>query len=309
MRFLVTGGAGFIGRALCGALLRAGHEVSVLDDMSSVNAQPVLPGVRLVRGDICDPIALRQSLTGVAGVFHLAAVSSVVACAGAPEQAARTNLGGTEAVIAAAGHLPLVFTSSAAVYGEAGAIPVTEDLTPQPISAYAEQKLAAETALADLGRHGRVMVLRPFNVFGPGQSTRSAYGGVLTLFAERALAGRALRVDGDGGQLRDFIHVQDVALGLIAAMDQCRNAPAPLYDRLNLCSGQGVRILDLARMVQRLAGSDLPLSFGPARPGDIRHSLGDPGRAARRLGFRPQIGLEDGLRDLLTPRPLALAGR
>lgn len=283
----------------------------MLDDLSSGDPSGLPPGVDLIRGDICDRAAVERALAGVNGVFHLAAVASVEMCARNPEEARRTNLDGTDLLLKAAGGLPFVFTSSAAVYGEQAALPVGEDATPAPMSSYAADKLGSEGHLrmAARERGARCVALRPFNIFGPGQAPRSPYTGVLTRFVESASMGLPLNVNGDGGQTRDFVHVNDVARALRAAMRVAEAADPGHFAALNICSGRGISILDLARLVTRLANSRAPISFGPARPGDIRHSTGDPQRAEDTIGFRVEIPFEEGIAEMLARRAARIAAR
>lgn len=305
-RLLVTGGCGFIGRHLCAALAARGEALTVLDDLSTGSADALPRGTRLIEGDICDPSAIARALEGAEAVLHLAAISSVEACTARRAETGRVNLGGTRALLAQSAVRPVVFTSSAAIYGDQTVSPVPETAMPRPLSPYAEDKLASEGLLAASG--APAIALRPFNVYGPGQPPGSPYSGVITRFAERAAAGHALRVNGDGLQTRDFIHVRDVARGLVLALDRARAAPPGQFEALNLCSGRALTILDLARLVASRTGSPVTPLHGPARPGDIRHSCGDPARARARLGFAAEIDIATGLADLL-PSPKERVGK
>lgn len=304
-RYLVTGGCGFIGRHLCAALVAEGHRVTVLDNLSSGEARALPPGARLVRGDIRRPQDLAEAMSGCDGVFHLAAVSSIVACAEDRPATRSVNVDGTAAVLDASAARPLVFVSSAAVYGEQTIMPIPESALLRPISPYAEDKLAAEALVRSAAQTGGTMILRPFNVFGPGQVTGSPYSGVITRFAEAARAGQALTVNGDGGQTRDFIHVADVAWAMVLAMRQAETAIG--IDVVNLCRGETVTVLELALLIGQLAGSTAPVRSGPPRSGDIRDSRGDPARARALLGFEAQITLAQGLADLLHTDGAAVA--
>ena len=307
VRFLVTGGAGFIGRALCARLAEAGAALTVLDDLSTGCTEGLPRGTRLIRADIRDGAALQAGLEGASGVFHLAAVSSVVACQREPTATRGVNLGGLEALLARCGAVPVVYTSTAAVYGEQDVLPIPETAAPGPISPYAAQKLAGEQALIEAAaRGGRGVCLRLFNVYGPGQSLDAPYAGVVTRFLTAALAGAALRIDGGGTQVRDLIHIGDVTGGLMAAMDVARAGAAGLSLTLNICSGRAVTVRDLARAAMAAAGRDVPLRHGPRRDGDIARSLGDPALARDVLRFAARTPLEDGMADLahhLAERP------
>ncbi len=308
---LVTGGAGFIGRLLCQRLLQAGHRVTVLDDLSTGDAKALPAVVNLVTADICDRVALRSALKGVDGVFHLAAVSSVEACLAEPAASSRTNLQGTVTLIEEATGLPLVYASSAAVYGDQKDLPITESATPDPISPYAVDKLASERhlALAASLHDERMVALRLFNVYGPGQPADSPYAGVIARFAARALAGLPLTIQGDGSQTRDFVHVTDVVAALVAGMARAQSGPTGQFTCANVCSGRPISVLDLAQSLSTLADQRAPIVFAGPRPGDIRHSIGDPAHAREVLGIRSVQGFEHGLRDVLShleTQPVAL---
>lgn len=293
---LVTGGAGFIGHHLCHHLVAQGHQVRVLDDLSSGSRAALPDGVALIQADICDAEALDAAMTGMAGVFHLAAVSSVEACSQDRSGTRRINLGGTQAVVRAASARPVVFTSSAAVYGDQSQMPVSETAEPRPISPYAEDKLASEVCLRESG--GPALAVRPFNVYGPGQQAASPYSGVISRFVARAQSRQALRINGTGSQTRDFIHVSDVARGLGLAMEHLLQAPKG-FEVVNLCGGRAISILDLAQTILEVSRSEMPLIFAETRLGDIQHSRGDAHRASEVLGFRAEVKLSDGLTTLL----------
>lgn len=307
-RFLVTGGAGFIGRALCARLAEAGAALTVLDDLSTGREDGLPRGTRLIRADIRDRAALEAALEEASGVFHLAAVSSVVACQRAPATTRAVNLGGIKALLARCGAVPVVYTSTAAVYGEQDILPIPETATPAPISPYARQKLAGERALIEAAaRGGRGVCLRLFNVYGPGQSLDAPYAGVITRFLTAALAGAALRIDGGGTQVRDLVHIDDVTGALMAAMDVARAGASGLSLTLNICSGRPVTVLDLARSAMTATGREVPLRHDARRAGDIARSLGDPALAREVLRFAAGTRLEEGMADLA--RHLAGHGR
>ena len=277
----------------------------MLDNLSSGDPANLPDTAELVTGDICDRRAVDRALRGVTGVFHLAAISSVELCTNHRAEASRTNLQGTVTLLEATGNLPVVFTSSAAVYGEQEELPVHEESVPAPISSYAIDKLGSERHMkeaADLWG-ARCIAVRPFNIFGPGQAANSPYSGVLTRFVDGARNGASLTVNGDGGQTRDFIHVNEVGVALAAAMKVAISAEPGFFSILNICSGSGISILDLARLVNRVAGSQAPITFGPTRLGDIRHSTGDPQRAEDVIGFRAAMSLDTGIAEMLRQRP------
>ncbi len=301
-RFLVTGGAGFIGSHLTDALLAAGHAVRVVDDLSTGKRLNLDPRAEFIQGDIADDALMRSVMTGMTGCFHLAAIASVARCTEEWVTTSRTNIGGTIAVMDAArlaGGVPVVYASSAAVYGDQPVQPIHEELRLQPRSSYGADKLAAELhASAAFVVHRLPSVgFRFFNVYGPRQDPSSPYSGVISIFAGRLAARQPITVHGDGGQTRDFIAVSDIVRFLLAGMARIRQTPAALV--LNACTGHATSILQLAELLVRLLGSNTPIGWGPARDGDIRESLGDPRHAAEVLGVTARTGLEDGLRVLL----------
>lgn len=300
--WLVTGGAGFIGGHLLEALLARGDRVVVLDDLSTGRPENLPPGADLVRGDILDAGLVARCLRGARGVFHLAATVSVERCVRDLLPAHRTNLQGALTVLdaaRAAGHLPVVLASSAAVYGDQGDRPCSEDCLPAPISPYGADKLGAEHhARAFFAIHRLPSVaLRFFNVYGPRQDPRSPYAGVISRFADNVAQGRPHALNGDGLQTRDFVYVGDVVRALLAAQDLL--ARAPQAHVANVCTGRSVSLLDLAAALDRLRGVATPLEHRPSRPGDIRHSLGSPERMASLLGCRAETPLDEGLARIL----------
>ena len=300
--YLVTGGAGFIGSHLCDLLQQAGHRVRVLDDLSTGKLENLDPRFELVVADVADTAAVRRAARGVAGVFHLAAVASVARSNEDWCGTHRTNAAGTVAVLDAAracGRVPVVYASSAAVYGDQGAGAISEAARTAPTTAYGADKLAGELhAAVGFGIHGVPSIgFRFFNVYGPRQDPASPYSGVISIFAERIAAGRPIALHGDGGQTRDFVHVLDVVRHLAAAMELLRRKPQASV--LNVCTGRGTSIADLAGTIGRVAGRPVDVDRAAARPGDIRSSLGDPRSASAMLGIQASMRLEDGLRSTL----------
>jgi UDP-glucose 4-epimerase len=297
--WLITGGAGFIGSHLAEALLAGGQQVRVLDDLSSGDAANLPAGVELIRGSVTDAAAVATAMAGVTGCYHLAAIASVERANADWAGVHRVNLGGTVTVFEAAAqaHARVVYASSAAVYGRATTLPVDEDQPTRPLSPYGADKLGCELhAAAGAEVHGLDAVgLRFFNVYGPRQDPRSPYAGVIARFIGRAQAGLALTVNGDGGQIRDFVHVDDAVAALLRAMATGRAGAAVA----NIATGRPTSILDLARTINRLAGSTLAVEHGTARPGDIRESLGTTARAEAAFGFTARVRVEDGLRRLM----------
>lgn len=294
-RVLVTGGCGFIGSHLCAALRADGDAVVVLDNLSSGKVENLAAGARLVVGDATDSDRVKALMAEADCCFHLAAIASVARSVEQWPDTSRVNLGATIAVLDAAAprRVPVVYASSAAVYGNCADLPLGEASATRPLTPYGADKLANELHARCAGYvHGVATVgLRLFNVFGAGQDPSSPYSGVISIFADRLMRGDSIVVHGDGGQTRDFIHVSDVVRAFIAAMERAE-PQAPVF---NVCSGRATSILDLAGSMADLAGRTDAIVMGPPRPGDIRASIGDPRSAAARLEFSATKSLRQGL--------------
>lgn len=306
LRLLVTGGCGFIGSHLVAALVAAGHEITVLDDLSTGRASVLPPGVQLVVGDIRDTGLVRRLVGDVEGCCHLAAIASVVRAGEDWVGTHGVNQTATVGIFDAARPrpgrpaIPVIYASSAAVYGDpGGAAALTERAPKRPLSAYGADKLGCELhAAVASGQYGVPTTgLRFFNVFGPRQAASSPYSGVISVFINRLLRGLPLMVNGDGRQTRDFIFVADVVRCLMAAMDTALVRAGPAEAQVfNVCTGRSVTVLALASVLGSLLGRQPTIEFAPARPGDIRHSVGDPSEATQRLGTTPRVTLEAGLK-------------
>lgn len=300
MRFLVTGGCGFIGSHVVGALLARGDEPVVIDDLSTGKRANLPPSVPVVEASIEDPASLARAIDGCQGVVHLAAIASVQKCNEAWAESHGVNVGGTVRVLEAArdaGRIPVVYASSAAIYGDNTNTPLIETEGGNPLTAYGADKYGSEIHAGVAGRiHGvPTFGLRFFNVFGPRQDPSSPYSGVISIFASRFSRGDGVMIHGDGGQVRDFVYVVDVVAHILAALAVAdTNAPVA-----NVCTNTPTSVLDLATLLKSMTGSDGEITFGPARAGDIRVSLGDPSFAIDRLGVRAQFSLESGLERLI----------
>lgn len=298
--YLVTGGAGFIGSHLVDALLARGDRVRVLDDLSTGRRDNLDPRAALTVGDVADAVAVAKAMDGVDGCFHLAAVASVELGNRDWLGTHRTNLTGAITVFNAARRakpgmtVPVVYASSAAVYGDSTELPLAETAVTRPLSAYGADKLGCELHGRVATRvHGvRTMGCRFFNVYGPRQDPGSPYSGVISIFFDRIRGGRGITIFGDGGQTRDFIYVADV----VRAMQTIMANEAPEAAVFNVCTGQTTSLLELAAALGRVFGRTPDITFAAPRTGDIRESLGDPALAERTLGFKAQVSLEDGLR-------------
>ena len=302
MRVLVTGGAGFIGSRIGGALLGEGHEVAVLDDLSSGFAEQAPAGAELVKGDVADFGAVRAAASGADVVLHHAARRAVARSVEDPLDTDRVNTAGTLHVLQAAreaGVRRVIIASSSSVYGGAGDGACREGDPARPRSPYAVSKLASEhytRVFAEL--YGlETVILRYFNVYGPGQRPDAPYAAVIPLFIRALLAGERPVIEGDGLQSRDFTYVDDVVAANLLAM---RAPTATVSGRVyNIARGQASTVRDLLRELCAITGTPFAPAFAPARTGDVRHSLADVERAHAQLGFHAQVGLAEGLRHTL----------
>ena len=299
--YLVTGGAGFIGSHLCDALIGRGDRVRVLDDLSTGHLSNLPAGVAFIEGNIADPAAAQTAMEGMDGCFHLAAIASVERGVIDWTGTHRVNLTGTivlmDAIRRQGSKIPMVYASSAAVYGDCQTIPIHEDCERRPLSAYGADKLGCELHAGVASHvHGIPTVgLRFFNVYGPRQDPGSPYTGVISTFCERIGRDAPIVIYGDGVQTRDFVHVSDVVAALLAGM-ALRPTGAPVF---NVCTGVATSVLDLAHLIASLVGNRLDRSFQPPRSGEIRHSLGDPTRLRATLNAGDPTQLRDGLKEVL----------
>lgn len=300
-KILVTGGAGFIGSYLVPRLLAKGFSVAVLDNLYSgklenLNGSCNDSHFKFVNADIRDTTALADAMRGVDAVVHLAALIDVAASVIDPAVTHEVNVTGTLNLLQAAKRSKVkrfVFASSTAVYGDVRNLPVRENVTLQPISPYAASKAAAEAYCAAFaGCYGLdVVALRFFNVYGLGNEN-NPYSGVITKFLRKVLNGEALVVNGDGEQTRDFIHVGDVAAAIICALEK----EGVSGGSFNVCTGVATSINQLVAALQSVTGKEVPVTYGPARQGDIRNSYGCPEKSAEKLGFKSSVNLEQGLK-------------
>jgi UDP-glucose 4-epimerase len=297
--YLITGGCGFIGSHLADLLLAKGHEVRVLDNLSTGKRENLSSLAELWVGDVADRSIVEQAMTDVDGCFHLAAVASVERCNRDWIGTHRTNLTGTITVFDCAratdsrGPIPVVYASSAAVYGDQPNVPLKETSPTQPLSAYGADKLGCElhARVATLTHGVPTVGLRFFNVYGPRQDPKSPYSGVISIFCDRLGRGQPITMFGDGEQVRDFVYVLDVTRALWAAMEAKLDKPSVF----NVCTGMPTSIRMLADTIARLCGTAPNIHRAPARDGDIRISLGSPKQATERLGFTSRIVLDRGL--------------
>lgn len=302
MKYLITGGAGFIGSHLA-EKLSPNHEVVILDDFSSGSKQNLRwaerkRNVSLVTGSVTDASLVCSCAAGCDGIFHQAAIASVPASVRDPVGTHEVNCTGTVQVLEAArktGTKSVVMASSAAVYGDAPALPKTESMVPEPKSPYAIHKCTGEyygQVYASL--YGlKTVSLRYFNVYGPRQNPSSPYSGVISRFASDALQGTPLTIFGDGTQTRDFVYVADVVNANIRAME------SDAQGVFNVGTGRETDLLTLGEMIQSCTGNSPAVTFEPAREGDIHRSCADIAKAESAFGFVPEYSLQKGLEETL----------
>jgi UDP-glucose 4-epimerase len=303
MRYIVTGGAGFIGSNLAERLARD-HEIVILDDFSAGRLENIegflhTRGITCVKGSITDPGLLRTVFEGADGIFHQAAIASGPRSVADPAGSHAVNLTGTLNVLAAArdeGVRQVVLASSAAIYGNNPVMPKHEGMAPEPLSPYAVQKLGCEhyaRVFSDL--YGlRTASLRYFNVYGPRQDPNSEYAAVIPKFITRLLDGRPPVIYGDGEQTRDFIFVGDVARANIMAMESGADG---VY---NIAGGERISLNELVRVLMKSCGMNAAPVYERERPGDVRDSVADVARAREAFGFSAACTLEDGLNETIS---------
>ncbi len=301
-RILVTGGAGFIGSHVCAALCEQGREVVVLDDFSTGSADNLASlRVELHRGSVADEAAVAAAMRSVQKVVHLAALPSVARSVEHPIASHHACASGTVTVLDAARRAGarVVYAGSSSAYGDQAAEQKHEELRESPLSPYAAAKLAGELYCRAFARvYGlQVVVTRFFNVFGPRQPADSPYSGVVAAFCRGLLASRAVRIDGDGTQSRDFTYVEDLVHGVL----QCLDASTAGCETVNLAYGRATTVRELYDQLRAMAlavpGLKQPPQpvLAPPRAGDVRHSLADVTRAKALFGFAPRVGFAEGL--------------
>ncbi|MCS6995221.1 MAG: NAD-dependent epimerase/dehydratase family protein [Anaerolineales bacterium] len=304
MNFLITGAAGFLGSALANQLVREGHLVRGLDDLSTGDPQALSPDVHFTRGDVNDRPKLWTLLQDIDCVYHLAARVSVPESVLYPREYNAVNVGGTVSLMEAmrdVGVRRVVLVSSGAIYGDQAEQPLRETMPPNPRSPYAVSKLAAEYYVNTIGDLWNIetVCLRVFNAYGPGQHLPASHPPVIPYFLRQALRNGTLVVHGDGTQTRDYVYVDDVVSALIAA------STAPGVDGLviNIGSGKETSVRDLVKAVLEVTGSKSEVIYNPKTGGGVSRMCADLTLAAARLGYRPSIPLGHGLRLTLQRDP------
>jgi nucleoside-diphosphate-sugar epimerase len=302
-RYLVTGGAGFIGSNLVAALVASGERVRVLDNLATGSWALVdrlvgdLDHVEKITGDIRDPATVAAAVRGVDVVFHEAALGSVPRSIEHPVESDSTNVGGTVTLLDAARHARVrrvVFAASSSAYGDTAVLPKREDMAPAPLSPYAVSKLACEQYMRVFASLYEIetVCLRYFNVFGPNQLPDGPYAAAIPRFVQAALEGRPIRIFGDGEQSRDFCFIENtVSANLLAAA-----CPTRLTGQVvNVAGGRRVSLNDVAAAIGQVMGATVRIEHVEPRPGDVRHSLADLTVARELLGYEPRVRWEDGL--------------
>jgi len=296
---LVTGGGGFIGSHLVDALLARGDAVRVLDNFSTgkrENLQHNIEKIQLITGDLRNSEILKEAVQGVDYIFHQAAFVSVPQSMEDPDSCFDVNVNGTGKLLAAAkaaGVKRVVLASSAAVYGENEAVPLSEDEEPDPLSPYAASKLITEVYARLYTKHLglNVVALRYFNVYGPRQNPASDYAAVVPIFIQVLEEENEPVIYGDGLQSRDFVYIADVVKANIQASETAKS-PGKVF---NICSGQEINLLDLLEKLSVIYNRKIEPSFQEVRSGDIYRSLGDPKKAQDILKFSSATSIADGL--------------
>lgn len=297
--YLVTGGAGFIGSHIVHNLLQRDQRVRILDNFSTgkmSNLNGYLGDVEIMDADLRDPSAVFRAVQNIDFIFHEAAFVSVSQSMLEPKACYDVNVNGTENLIEEArkaGVQRIVLASSAAVYGEPEAIPLSEDNKTQPLSPYAASKIVNEI-YADMYTRSfgiEIAVLRYFNVFGPRQAPDSQYSAAIPIFIRRLLTGKPITIYGDGNQTRDLIFIHDV----VRANFKAAETPGAAGKIYNICTGVETSVRQLVDTLRSLFPEAVSTQFAEPRAGDISRSVGNPLRANKELGFQPQTSLAEGL--------------
>lgn len=301
MQVLVTGGAGFIGSHLVDALVARGDRVRILDNLVTGSEDNLNPAAEFVHGDVADWQTVQAAVDGCDLIFHQAAMVSVPHSIDDPTLNHNTNVTGTFHLFEAArqaGIRRVVYATSCSVYGNRPGLPKRESDPPAPISPYAAAKLMTEQYAAAFNACYDIecIGLRYMNVYGPRQNPGSPYSGVLSIFAQRSMAGRGVTIYGDGEQTRDFVNVQDIVRANLLASTAAFDPDNTIF---NIGRGEQTSLNQIIDTLQTIIGTDIPVTYGDARLGDIRHSVADIGLARATLGFEPVVDLKRGLAETL----------
>ena len=301
MRYVVTGGAGFIGSHITEKLVERSDIVTVIDNMNTgkeKNLESVKGKINFIKGDILDVDLLEDLTKDVDGVFHQAALASVQDSFDKPDEYHNVNVNGTENILKLSKKygFKVVYASSSSVYGNPTRIPIKESDEKIPINPYAETKLKKEELAIRYSEMGvKVIGLRYFNVFGKGQSKE--YAGVLKLFLERIRDELSPKINGDGTQFRDFVHVSDVVNANIMSMDS-----DVAYGFFNVGTNTSITILDVAKTIIEYSGLDIEPTFGPALNGDVHGTVANIDLIKKEIGWKPTIMLVDWIKDIISSK-------
>jgi len=303
MKYIVTGGAGFIGSHIVEELAKQQHEVVIFDNFFSgkmENIQPFLKkkNVTFVQGSITSISLLKKIFEGADGIFHEAAIASVPRSIAYPLATNEANVTGTLNVLITARDCSVrkvLFASSSSVYGNTPTLPKREDMTPNPLSPYAVSKLTGEDYLKVFYEiYGiKTVSLRYFNVFGPRQDPKSEYAAVIPRFITKILSHESPTIYGDGGQTRDFTYVKDVVQANIRAME------SDAQGVFNVAYCKRIDLYKLASLIMEITGITVPLVYEPPRTGDVRDSLADIKRAQKAFGYAPEYTVKKGLKEMI----------
>jgi UDP-glucose 4-epimerase len=301
MKYVVTGGAGFIGSHITKKLVERGDVVTVIDNMNTgkkKNLESVIDKINFVKGDILDIDLLEDITKDADGVFHHAALASVQDSFDEPDKYHNVNVNGTENILKLSKKygFKVVYASSSSVYGNPIRIPIKESDGKNPINPYAETKLKKEELAIKYSKMGvSVIGLRYFNVFGKGQSKE--YAGVLKLFLECIRDKLPPKINGDGTQFRDFVHVSDVVNANIMSMDS-----DVAYGFFNVGTNTSITILDVAKTIIEYSGLDIEPTFGPALNGDVHGTVANIDLIKKEIGWKPTIMLVDWIKDIISSK-------
>ena len=299
MRYIVTGGAGFIGNSIVKKLVARGDDVTVIDNLNTgkeENLKSVIDKITFLKDSILNRELLEKQSQNIDGIFHQAALASVQDSFSKLDEYHNVNVNGTENILKLAkkNDFRVVYASSSSVYGNPERIPIKESDKKNPINPYAETKLKKEQLAIKYSEMGvKVIGLRYFNVFGKGQSKE--YAGVLKLFLERIRDKLPPKINGDGTQFRDFVYVEDVADANIMSMDSDIN-----HGFYNVGTNTSITILDLAKTIIKSSGLDIQPIFGPALKGDVQRTIANIDLIKEEIGWEPTILLEKWIEEIIS---------
>ena len=291
---LITGGRGFIGAALAENLRAAGHAVRVLDNRTDAAGPGDPAGVEFVQGSVGDASVLATAFADIDRCVHLAGTPVLENPRAHLAEASAPFLAAVEPLFAAAARdgVPVIYASSAAVYGEAADLPIAETAPRHPVTAHGLEKLSLETCAAQYAERRALpsLGLRMFNVYGPGQNLASPYCGVVRRFADKVLNGGSAVIYGGGSHTRDFVYVDDVVDAFVGLLD----IPLQGADVVNVCTGRATEIRDLAGILETVSGRSLDLRFEGDPETEVASSVGDPTKAGDRYGIEARVSIEEG---------------